>query len=599
MQRSPLPELRKSSGAFDLPSIITGVVVVGILTAGVLAAIFGVIPYAQNNGAKQDLSAIRTAEGVAKAKDNRFMNHQGLLDIGYLQDSSTKQTKVMADEKGTCYVALAKSGTGKIFVATDRNTDPEIFDPGTDYGCLTKEQLAELVESVGGIEDEGQAGGGIGDGGSTPGSPELPDGTGQEGKLGLQVIPRSSLFAVATWNTPKNPPIYTLEYRINGGPWQVRPNTSSGVSLHSLEMSAELEVRLYEGMPNSGGAAETVSVQLPDGVLKNPGFEEGAQHWVFNSATVVSGAGRGGSAAGKVDKSYGSIWQMVTIPAERPVLSYWVSGAQRCPSVDWTSNTSTYVQPGDNVDGWLNCKIDLSALAGTNRNIEILNSAPHDDFDLEFASEPNSPTNVRAFTKDNTAIVYWNPTRFAGGSPLTSYTVTAWADGEAVSTLKVAPGLAQGTVPGLAPGVDYNMTVTADNAVGSSAPAEAPMAIPGNAGAVGNPGFELGLTGWLYGSGAVLETGGIARSGSNSISLGYSSTVSQSVITPADRTVLSLWSTGTPRVEFGSKRIPLVAGETVDGWTRYTGDASSLVGVTGLIYIKGPGYVDDIAFVAK
>ncbi|MCC3299237.1 hypothetical protein LJ757_15715, partial [Arthrobacter sp. zg-Y453] len=75
MIRPPIPRLKQSSGAFDLPSIMTGVIVVGILAAGVLAAIFGVIPYAQNNGAKQDLSSIRTAEGVAKAKDNRFMDH--------------------------------------------------------------------------------------------------------------------------------------------------------------------------------------------------------------------------------------------------------------------------------------------------------------------------------------------------------------------------------------------------------------------------------------------------------------------------------------------------------------------------------------------
>lgn len=38
--------LRGRSGAFDMPSIVTGVVVLLILVAGVLATVFGIIPTA-------------------------------------------------------------------------------------------------------------------------------------------------------------------------------------------------------------------------------------------------------------------------------------------------------------------------------------------------------------------------------------------------------------------------------------------------------------------------------------------------------------------------------------------------------------------------
>jgi len=51
---------KNEDGAFDLPSILVGVVVVGILTAGVLASIFGVIPFSQDKGAQQDLGAVTT-----------------------------------------------------------------------------------------------------------------------------------------------------------------------------------------------------------------------------------------------------------------------------------------------------------------------------------------------------------------------------------------------------------------------------------------------------------------------------------------------------------------------------------------------------------
>ncbi len=74
--------LRNEDGAFDLPSILTGVVAVGVLTAGVLGSIFGVIPFAQDNGAKQDLSAIKTAQGVAKTEGGNYLGLDSLNSSG-------------------------------------------------------------------------------------------------------------------------------------------------------------------------------------------------------------------------------------------------------------------------------------------------------------------------------------------------------------------------------------------------------------------------------------------------------------------------------------------------------------------------------------
>lgn len=138
--------LRSASGAFDLPSIITGVVVVGILAAGVFAAIFGVIPFAQDHGARQDLSAVRTAEGVAKVKDGKYLPGEGLADAGYLQPPAN--LAIDADAAGSCWVGIVQSGSSAAFYATSMRPDPMPYAPDTDTGCLDVPAQEALAASV-------------------------------------------------------------------------------------------------------------------------------------------------------------------------------------------------------------------------------------------------------------------------------------------------------------------------------------------------------------------------------------------------------------------------------------------------------------------
>lgn len=149
--RRALHRLRSSSasqsGAFDLPSILVGVVVVGILTAGVLAAVFGVIPFAQDSGARQDLDATRTAQGVAKAKDGRFMDTAGLDDAGYAK--ARPRVAAATDAKGSCYVAVSRSATGKTFVATNTATSAVEISSSVDTSCVPDPVLDGLLNGVG------------------------------------------------------------------------------------------------------------------------------------------------------------------------------------------------------------------------------------------------------------------------------------------------------------------------------------------------------------------------------------------------------------------------------------------------------------------
>ncbi|MBG0738648.1 hypothetical protein IV500_04335 [Paeniglutamicibacter antarcticus] len=140
--------LANERGAFDLPSIIVGVVVVGILTAGVLAAIFGVIPFAQDHGARQDLGAVRTAEGVSKAKESHYQPSTGLQTSGYLHPSPV--VAVGADTAGSCYVAIAVAGSGNLFYDTNATGSPQPYTTGTDTGCITLAAQRALVAAIGG-----------------------------------------------------------------------------------------------------------------------------------------------------------------------------------------------------------------------------------------------------------------------------------------------------------------------------------------------------------------------------------------------------------------------------------------------------------------
>lgn len=151
--KHPLAHFRNEAGAFDLPSILVGVVVVGILTAGVLAAIFGIIPFAQDKAAEQDLDATRTAEGVAKAKDGKYLPSDGLRSANLLNGPGS--SAVATDATGSCYVAVSKSGSGKLFYSSSSTPSAQLLTDAASIGCITGAQLQELVTSVGGTLPDG------------------------------------------------------------------------------------------------------------------------------------------------------------------------------------------------------------------------------------------------------------------------------------------------------------------------------------------------------------------------------------------------------------------------------------------------------------
>ena len=141
---------KNEDGAFDLPSILVGVVVVGVLTAGVLASIFGVIPFAQDKGAQQDLGAIATAEGVYKAKGTSTLAPGASYgaDIAALQGEKLIGSDVKVGVSGDAgsWSAATKSGSGKTWVASSTNSTPVEYT--ASYILTATQQVKDAVAAI-------------------------------------------------------------------------------------------------------------------------------------------------------------------------------------------------------------------------------------------------------------------------------------------------------------------------------------------------------------------------------------------------------------------------------------------------------------------
>jgi hypothetical protein len=142
-----------------------------------------------------------------------------------------------------------------------------------------------------------------------------------------------------------------------------------------------------------------------------------------------------------------------------------------------------------------------------------------------------------------------------GGAAITSYTVTPHAGTVAQTPVTVTgtPPATTATITGLVNGTAYTFTVSATNAIGTSAASTASSPVTPTAPAtslVANGGFESALTSWTTGGAIAPRPATRAHSGAGSALLGVTSgreplgdsTLSQTVTVPAGgTTTLSVW----------------------------------------------------------
>jgi alpha-tubulin suppressor-like RCC1 family protein len=163
-----------------------------------------------------------------------------------------------------------------------------------------------------------------------------------------------------------------------------------------------------------------------------------------------------------------------------------VSGA--AVSVSWVSPSLTggtvsgytaTASPGSETcatDGAMSCAI-TGLTDGTSYDITVVahaangNSAPSGPTEITPTSIPGVPTAVAAVAGDASATVSWTPPASSGGSPVTSYTVSASDVTDPARGGQTTTGMSSPlTLSGLTNGDTYTFTVTATNAIGSSAP---------------------------------------------------------------------------------------------------------------------------------
>lgn len=138
------------NGAIDLASIMVGVIIVGVLAGVIAASVFAVIPWAQDNAAKQNLDAVQTAQSVTRAQDLKYLDLAELVAKGRLPGGDT--LKVATNDSGSCYVAVSTSATGAKFWATNEQPQPRKYLEGdasdcTDIGALTDAPTANMVST--------------------------------------------------------------------------------------------------------------------------------------------------------------------------------------------------------------------------------------------------------------------------------------------------------------------------------------------------------------------------------------------------------------------------------------------------------------------
>lgn len=142
------PDLfRNENGAIDLASIMVGIIVIGLIGGIIASTIFVVIPWAQDNAAKQQLDSIVQAEnaymGLSSASpsplpagysENSFTDSSGLANAKLL--ATNPKYCVITKDNGKGFQAFSASASGTIWSNENTATKPTKYTGTLPTACV-------------------------------------------------------------------------------------------------------------------------------------------------------------------------------------------------------------------------------------------------------------------------------------------------------------------------------------------------------------------------------------------------------------------------------------------------------------------------------
>jgi len=153
-------------GAIDLASIMVGIIVIGLIGGVIAATVFAVIPWAQDNAAKQQLDSVASAESayiglstdssttVGAALDGKgaFGDDAALKSASLFDGGSKVVVKASGTGTNAHYAAVTVSGSGNFFKISDQKTQATNIGKNASGGTPASDE-GGAAYAIGGFTD--------------------------------------------------------------------------------------------------------------------------------------------------------------------------------------------------------------------------------------------------------------------------------------------------------------------------------------------------------------------------------------------------------------------------------------------------------------
>jgi len=113
-------------GVIDLPSVMAGVIIVGILSIITVASLTLVIPWFQEQGAKDNISAVRIAETSARQDVFVYVDYPTLVSKNYIVPRKDLMC-VNVTDAGRGYEIYSQQGNGTIRTSSTADETIRVF----------------------------------------------------------------------------------------------------------------------------------------------------------------------------------------------------------------------------------------------------------------------------------------------------------------------------------------------------------------------------------------------------------------------------------------------------------------------------------------